>query len=78
MKNTYFQNMDFPASRWHSRGQRLDPAYLHQTHYERLDFFGDQAFLFPKMNIGMMLVASTAIQAPSLLLKKAVSTFNKS
>ena len=28
MKSTYFQNMDFPASRWHSRGQRFDPAYL--------------------------------------------------
>ncbi len=31
MKNAYFQNMDFAASRWHSRGQRFDPAfYLHQ------------------------------------------------
>ena len=36
------------ALEWHSRGQRFDPAYLHQTHYERLDFFGDQAFLFPQ------------------------------
>ena len=34
------------ALEWHSRGQRFDPAYLHQTHYERLDFFGDQAFCF--------------------------------
>ena len=38
------------ALEWHSRGQRFDPAYLHQTHYERLDFFGDQAFLFPPKN----------------------------
>ena len=30
----------------------------------------------PKMNIGMMLAASTAIQASSLLLKKAISTFS--
>ena len=44
---------------------------------KRLDFFGDQAFLFPsKMNIGMMLAASTAVQASSPLLKKAVSTFS--
>ena len=55
------------------------PLISTKTHYERLDFFGDQAFLFPqKMNIGMMLAASTAVQASSLLLKKAVSTFNRS
>ena len=31
-------------------------------------------FCFPKIHIGMMLAASTAVQASSLLLKKAVST----
>ena len=49
---------------------------LISTRYvERLDFFGDQAFLFPKINIGMMLAASTAVQASSPS-EKAVSTFN--
>ena len=40
---------------------------LISTRYvERLDFFRDQAFLFPqKTNIGMMPTASTAIQASS-------------
>ena len=39
---------------------------LISTRYvERLDFFGDQAFLLPQKNIGMMLAASTAVQASS-------------
>ena len=47
-----------PLTSWFNKRRRrraapsprrgFDPAYLHQTHYERLDFFGDQAFLFPQ------------------------------
>ena len=49
MKNTYFQNMDFPASRWHSRGQRFDPAYLHQGCEKGLFSYENKPFPFYKV-----------------------------
>ena len=57
--------------------QRFDPAHLHQSMFYSLYSMEYKPF-FSEMNIGMMLTASTAVQASSLLLKKAVSTFKRS
>ena len=39
----YFQR-SCRALEWHSRGQRFDPAYLHQRTYEKPVFLRKQAF----------------------------------
>jgi len=60
------------------KGQRFDPTYLNHSMFYGLHSTEYKPLCFPKNNIGMMLSASTAVQAPSLLQIMTVSTFNRS
>ena len=57
------------------KGQRFDPAYLHQTHYERLDFLGNQAFFVTKIKYWDD-AGSFHRHSSILPYRKAVSTYH--
>ena len=60
--NTHFQNTDFPASRWHSRGQRFDPAYLHQKAWKKTCFRNETGlFLCPETDRRPKIERDTAL-----------------